>query len=191
MASASAGSRAPSARATRGWRARHRDLGADQGHLGELTGAEAGGVRLADRLGGDLLELRRSADVRGDEGAAALAADHEPGRFEPGVDAADRIEVDPRPLGEVGGRWAGARRRGVDRSRSGPAGGGSAAGRPAARRPGRRRRDWGVVTDCAIDSSTVASVWITGSVPRTCRAARPIRSWGVCLRGGRGAWLGR
>ena len=28
-------------------------------------------------------------------------ADDQPGRFEPGVDAAHRVEVDPRPLGQL------------------------------------------------------------------------------------------
>ena len=56
------------------------DRGADEGNLGEVAGqGRAAGVRLADRLDGDLLQLRRGARPVGDEGAAALLADDEPG----------------------------------------------------------------------------------------------------------------
>ncbi len=55
----------------------------------------------AQRIGRDLLELRRCFDPLGDESALALQADDQPLLLEPGVDGAHRVDVDPGPLGEA------------------------------------------------------------------------------------------
>ena len=84
----------------------------------------------------------RGLDAVGDEGALALAADHQALGLEPLVDRPHGVEVDPRPLGQAAEARQPLAARPAGRWRSAPAGARSAAARPAARRWDRSRRGW-------------------------------------------------